>query len=174
MILLSFTIIAKSQVNENNNVVAKNNDWIKYSTKEGKFTIEFPQNPKLSNSSFQAATGVRETYWFTVNQPGKQFAISYTDYQNLPKMDEEKLNNNYDNLRNGITKQFNAEITSDKQIWLGTHLGRELEITIKNEIVINRMFLINQRLYQTIITIPKLNNDMGEVKKFLNSFKVEK
>lgn len=170
LLVLSFFSFVKGQGDEKENL----NSWVNYSSVEGKFSVSFPNEPKLSVVELNMAMGVRENNWFTVNQEGKQFAISYTDYQKLPKMNQKKLKENYDNLRDGITKQTNVKIITDKDIWLDEYFGRELVIEIGNEIVTNRIFLVNQRLYQAIVTMKDKNKNEEEIRKFLDSFKIKK
>lgn len=168
LIILSLILITNGQ--EKNDEKNTFSSWINYSSKEGKFQVKFPEKPKLSIAKLDTVAGVRENNWFTVNQPGKQFAVSYTDFQTLPKMNEKDLKQNYDNVRDGTVKQTNAKIISDKDIWLNDYFGRELVMKLGDETITARMYLVDQRLYQAIFTIKDKYKNETETQNFLNSF----
>lgn len=151
--------------------------WKEFVSEAGKFKATFPGIPKEDIEELDAKLGKRYTHWTEVLLPHKQFAVSYTDYQSLPGMNQEQLKANYDNLRDLMLTQSNIKLVSERELWLKGRLGRELIFNGPNAVATSRMFLIGNRLYQAITTIEMPLTENEEAKKeairFLDSFQFD-
>lgn len=127
--------------------------WKVFESEEFEFSALFPNAPKEKATDLQAKAGVRTAHWFSVEEGGIKYEISCTEYLRLPKMDKGALKKNYDLNRDSMLKETGAILIDESDAALGKHLGRELVLKIGDEVVIDRMFTIDQRLYQLVVTI---------------------
>lgn len=150
-------------------------EWKEFLSDDLKFKATFPGTPKTSVDALDAKLGKRYAHWFIVNLPQRFFGVSVTDFPNLPLMlKQDELKANYDNLRDGVIKQTGLKLVSERDIQLGEQFGREIILTNDKEIVKNRMYLVRQRLFQSITTMQaSLTKDEAvqtDATKFLDSF----
>ena len=148
-----------------------------FASEEFKFKAAFPGVPKASVSELDAAPGKRYAHWFIVTLPGRFYGVSVTDFPKLPLMvKEDELKKNYAALVEGIMKKMGLRLLEEKDLRLGGQFGREAILANETEIVINRMFLVRQRLYQVITTMPNASKDekaRREADRFLDSFQFD-
>jgi hypothetical protein len=150
-------------------------EWKEFASEEFKFKAAFPVVPKESVSELDAKLGKRYAHWFIVSLPGRFYGISVTDFPNLPLMvKEDELKKNYAFLIEGTIKTKGLKLLEAKDLRLGGQFGREAVLTNEKEIIINRMFLVRQRLYQVITTLPnaspKDEKARRDADRFLDSF----
>ena len=149
--------------------------WKEFLSQDLQFKVAFPGSPRAEVNELSAAAGKRYAHWFIVELPQRFFGISVTDFPNLPIMlKEEQLRTNYDSVRDLALKQSGLKLVSERDIKLGDQFGREVVLTNDTEIVTNRMYLVKQRLFQTIATvqtsIAKDPQSQRDIEKFLDSF----
>lgn len=150
-------------------------EWKEFASEDFKFKATFPGTPKSSVNELDAKSGKRYAHWFTVSLPQRFYGVSVTDFPNLPLMaTEEQLRTNYDTLRDGTVQQLGFKLVREKDLRLDGQFGREMVAGNDKEIVIDRMFLVRQRLYQIITTMPlssaKDEAAQRDAAKFLDSF----
>jgi hypothetical protein len=150
-------------------------EWKEVASDELKFKATFPGAPKTSVDALDAKLGKRYAHWFIVTLPQRFFGVSVTDFPNLPLMlKKDQLKSNYDNLRDGVIKQTGFKLVGERDIRLGEQFGREIVLSNDKETIKNRMFLVRQRLFQSITTMQtSLLKDEAAQKdatKFLDSF----
>ena len=150
-------------------------NWKDFASDELKFKAAFPGVPKATVDALDAKLGKRFAHWFIVTLPQRFFGVSVTDFPNLPLMlKEDQLKANYDNLRDGVIKQTGFKLVSERDIRLGEQFGREITLTNDKEIIKNRMYLVRQRLFQSITTmqtsLAKDDTAQKDAVKFLDSF----
>lgn len=168
LIMLSFSLCYGQTQSEKPN-------WKDFASDELKFKAAFPGTPKATVDALDAKLGKRYAHWFIVTLPHRFFGVSVTDFPNLPlMMKEDQLKANYDNLRDGVIKQTGFKLVSERDIQLGEQFGREIVLSSDKEMIKNRMFLVRQRLFQSITTMQmSLTKDEAAQKdavKFLDSF----
>jgi hypothetical protein len=150
-------------------------EWKEFASEEFKFKATFPGVPKASVSELDAKPDKRYAHWFIVTLPGSFYGVSVTDYPNLPLLlKEDELKTNYATLVQGTMKLTGFKLLGEKDLRLGGQFGREAVLTNEKEIIINRMFLVRQRLYQVITTMPEAASKDEKARRaadrFLDSF----
>ena len=173
LFLVSFsTIHGQNQTEIQNN----SESWKEFVSKEAGFKILFPGTPKISSVDVMTAPIKRTNHRFEVSLSRGYFAVHFSDHPTLPNFDKDGLKADYDFLKNSFVKSANAEIISEKEIYLGKKPGREVIFKLKDEAIIDRFFLIDKRLYQNIVSISYSDLDnkimQEELKKFFDSFEL--
>jgi hypothetical protein len=151
--------------------------WKEFVSQDFKFQTLFPGVPKSSVDKLDAEPGPRTAHWFTVDWPQQFFGVSVTDYPDGPLLlKESELKIDYDNLRDGAVATPGFKLISERDVWLGKQFGREIVVTDGREIIKNRMFLVEHRLFQTVASIksPLFKNKRAQrdMDKFLAAFQI--
>ncbi|HEX8733788.1 MAG TPA: hypothetical protein VF721_00560 [Pyrinomonadaceae bacterium] len=151
-------------------------EWKEFASEEFKFKAAFPGVPKASVDELDAKSGKIYAHWFIVTLPGRFYGVSVTDYRNLPLMlKEDELKKNYTALIADIVKAKGLKLLGEKDLRLGGQFGHEVVLTNEKEILIQRMFLVRQRLYQVITTMPEAASKDEKTRRgadrFLDSFR---
>ena len=120
-------------------------DWVKYSSPENRFTVALPHEPKLAveNSS---STSARRTTFSDLEQG---YAFILEEFYKSGIINPERY---LDGVTAGIVKTINGSLTSETRITLDGYPGRELELAMRNSkgedfIVITRTFAVGDSLY---------------------------
>ena len=168
LIIVSFSLCYGQKQSEKS-------EWKDFASEELKFKATFPGIPNATVDGLDAKLGKTYARWFIVTLPHRFFGVSVSDFPNLPLMlREDQLKTNYDNLRDGVIKQTGLKLVSERDIRLGEQYGREITLTNDKEILTNRLYLVRQRLFQSITTMQTSQaKDEGAQKdtlKFLDSF----
>jgi len=102
------------------------------------------------------------------------YAIGYVDYPK-DKVANRSTDALLDEWRDGSVSNIRGTVKSESKINANGFPGRELVIDAPKDLVfIARMVLAKDRLYQSIVVVPKAHADAPENKKFLDSFKFDK
>lgn len=162
-------------------------EWIKYTSAEGRYSVSLPAQPTLSTQEATAATGDKfPQYLAAVEQSDVGYMIGYFD--NLPGTVFSP-----DAARDGMVKQVKGTLISETAISLGGYPGRELKVSAKpapaqlaegakpaeevEYIVRARYYEVDKRVYVLQIIFPKsLDGDAVSAKaaKYFDSFQVVK
>jgi len=148
-------------------------EWVKYDSKEGRYSVLIPEKPELTSQEGTVPTGEKVTqYMAKVADSNSLYSVGYFDL--LP-------NKTYslDKGRDGMVSAVNGTLVSEDAISLGGYAGRELKVTAKNsdyEIVIRvRLFEIGGRVYILQHAFLKAADSPAlaeKTTKFFDSFKV--
>jgi hypothetical protein len=148
-----------------------------FTSKEGRFTVTFPEKPVNKTTRSETRFGPIETHSFLVEQKGRAFIASYSD---CPKgsVTDENRHRLFDGARNGAVTSSKGKLISEKEITLGKekHPGREILIERPEKAGINRfrVYLVGDRLYQAAVAGSEEFTKGKEAEAFLDSFKVGK
>jgi hypothetical protein len=162
-------------------------EWIKYTSAEGRYTVSLPAQPTLSTQEATAATGEKfPQYLAALEQSDVGFMIGYFD--NVPGTVFSP-----DAARDGMVKQIKGTLISETAISLGGYPGRELKVSTTpaaappaegaqpaeavEYIVRARFYEVDKRVYVLQIIFPKsLDGDAVSAKatKYFDSFQVVK
>jgi hypothetical protein len=152
-------------------------EWKLFESDKFKFRILFPGEPAVKSTDLQAKAGIKTAHWFSVEAGGIKYEVSCSEYQSLPKMDRDALKKNYDSNRDGVLKATGFSLIQESEIELGKHFGKEVVLKAGNEIVIDRMYTVDQRMYQLVVTIWakdfEENKKPALVTRFLDSFQIK-
>jgi hypothetical protein len=163
-------------------------DWIAYTSPEGRYSVSLPAQPKLSTQEATATTGEKfPQYLASVVDTGDVlFMIGYFD--TLPGTAFSA-----DAARDGMVKRINGTLISETPISLDGYSGRELKVSTTptpqppaegakpaepvQYIVRARFYEADKRIYIVQLIFPKsLESDALAAKatKYFDSFQVVK
>ena len=152
----------------------QNDSWVSYISKKYGFKAIFPEKPAVIDMDVSTPPVKRTNYMFSSMTSWGFFGVLYSDNPVLPVREKEDLSADYEFLKSNLQNLKNAEIIGEKEINLGKISGRELMIKSKDLVTIDRLFLVNKKLYQMVVTIDyvDLENEPinKQVKRFFDSF----
>jgi hypothetical protein len=167
LILLVSAVVAAAQVS---------GEWIKHTSREGRYSVLLPNEPKLSTESVTAKTGESLPQYVALSSGSEGvFYVSYSDYLS-------DMTFSFDDARDGMLAAAQGTLISENSISLGGAPGRELKVLFKvsgaGEYINSvRFYDVGRRIYLLQYFFPKTEDGSvavtAKAKKFLDSFKVE-
>ncbi len=156
--------------------------WVEIISKEGGFTISFPEKPETKKVKTPTKVGELITHAYICDRENLRFTASYAEI-NIPTSISDKVTNNdipkyYNNVLNGVIKRANNN--NDFQVIYVKHTNYdkfpavEIKMKLKNgSNFINKFITANNKVY-TIGIINKTSelNDDEIVNMFFSSFKL--
>ncbi len=155
--------------------VQHSDDWIKYTSKEGRYTVLLPSQPTVSTQEPTSAAG-NKFIQYTASVFGSDvgYMVSYFDYP-------AEMIFTLDKARDGMVDAIKGTILSEHEISFGSYPGRDLRVSLKDpagvEYVIHtRFYDIERRVYIVQFIMPKSNESASEkaTSKYFDSFQVIK
>jgi hypothetical protein len=138
--------------------------WSEFTSTDGGFSASFPGKPKETTES-GAEGNTTHTFIVETNFGREAFAVSYLDTNHIG--DDSFLE---------LLAGFEGTVKSKKPITLNGQSGLEFDIESSFSttplLIRNRMFLVNQRVFQVMVTAAKDTINSDDAKKFLDSFKL--
>ena len=155
--------------------VQQHNDWIKYKSPEGRYSILLPAQPDVGTQEATAATGEKFTqYKAAVLDSGVAYMIGYFDYPS-------GMVYTVDKGRDGMIQALNGTLLDEELISLGGVSGRQFRILAKDpsagEYVIRaRIYDVNQRVYvlQFIVSKATEAENVDKAARYFDSFQITK
>jgi hypothetical protein len=146
--------------------------WTEYTSLEGGFLVSFPGAPtELARTLSTEGAGDIEAHICIVKHEHSAYGIMYADYPEsyIEQLETEHL---FDIGLEGAVAGSNATLLSESTISLDGHPGREVKAKLSEGglVVRTRMYLVGNRLYQVIATVPEDQVLSSNVDVFLNSF----
>lgn len=147
-------------------VIASNSqDWIKFNSREGKFTILLPAEP-----SAQTDTSNGDPFYITQllisKGSSEMYAIGWVDYESNYKFDEQKeLEANRDNFIKGI----NGTLVETKNTAFRGYKAVEFTATSGTYLWTSKVFMVGKRPYQ-LVAGSSSGKASGNENKFFDSF----
>jgi hypothetical protein len=148
-------------------------DWLSFSTYEGGFSIEAPDNFQEKNIVVKSVIGPLKFKIYLLEMEQAVYLVGYSDYPDSiieVKTPDELLQF----ATEGAIKNLKGEVKKDTEISLGKHPGREVVIVIpkvENEHRL-RLYLVGKRLYQLSVFIPEGQVVEADPERFFNSFRL--
>jgi hypothetical protein len=150
-------------------------DFKPFTPKEGGFTVSFPGRPDQSTSTTTTEMGEVAMHQFVArrSRDKETYVVIYCDLPaDLVKdADPEKL---LDRMRDGGVASVHGKPAKENKIKLDANPGRELEVTGLGGARLWRLYLVNGRLYQLLVTTESGRPSADRAKTFFNSFKLAK
>lgn len=155
-------------------VMAQDADWKPFTAQEAGFTVLLPGVPKVQKQKIKTPAGNLEVTLFVLEGMKATFAVSYAVFP--PKVVEAAtLEQRLDKARAGAVATAGGILKSEKKITLEQYPGRELHIENASPgMVVTRMFVVKDRLYQVTITGPRQLLKDPATQMFLESFRLAK
>ena len=149
-------------------------EWETFESDTGRFSILFPGAPEKETESVPTTIGTIKTEFFMVEQKDMAYSVNYADYpaEVVAASDTRAM---LDGARMGAMANVNGELLSEKEISLGGHPGREIEIEIADEDIIirARFYLVENRLYVIQALSKESKASSPDIDEFLDSFELK-
>jgi len=141
-----------------------------FRSKAGRFSVKAPGKPVEQQQAVDTAAG-KVMLHTSVFQSGNQaFIASYADY---PAATVKSANRTamLDGVRDGFVSNVQGTLLKERKLTFKTFPGREFRVeTGSGLIMLVRVYLVRNRLYQTVAGAAKDKFPEADAKKFLDSF----
>lgn len=150
--ILLLTVVASLALGQ------KPNEWIKYNSTEGRFSVMLPSTPTTGTQEAATADGVKFTqYKITLVDGSAVYLIGYFDHVS-------GTNFSFDKARDGMVGAVKGTLLEESNITLSASPGRELKVATKDDQGIDyllraRFYDVDQRVYVIQFIYPKSAND---------------
>lgn len=154
--------------------VQHSDDWVKYDSKEGRYSVMLPGQPTIGSQEAASADGIKFIqYKASVFSANIGYLIGYFDYHAA-------MTFTFDTGRDGVVSAVKGTLISEKTITFESFPGREMRISAKDKNGIEydmrvRFYDIDRRIYVLQFIAPKsIDVGMADVKaaKYFDSFQV--
>ena len=154
----------------------KPNEWIKYNSTEGRYSVMLPSQPTTGTQESATADGAKFTqYKATVVDGGTVYLIGYFDH--VPG-----TSFSFDRARDGMVGAVKGTLLEESNLTLSANPGRELKVATKDDQGIDyllraRFYDVDQRVYVIQFIYPKATNDeamSAAGAKYFDSFQLLK
>jgi len=143
--------------------------WIKYNSPEGRYSVLFPGEPKLSTQDTTAATGEKMPQYLAMSSDSDAvYMVGYFD--SAPNMTF-----SFDKARDGFVAAVKGTLLGEKAVSLDGNPGRELKVLAKISdadelIMMVRFFQAGMRIYVIQLIVPKSSEAAISAEKNVNYF----
>ena len=138
-------------------------------SEDGSFSIMLPGKPEFETQTVDTELGDINYYSYSIEVGGVGYVASYSDYPEefIEASAAEQL---LDGARDGSI--VGGTLTNEEIISINGYPGREFTVSFREGIFRTRLYLVNNRLYNIFVRIPK--NRMKDVTgtDVLSSFKL--
>jgi len=150
--------------------------WIKYDSKEGRYSILLPSQPKVGSQEATTGDGVAFTqYKAAVFGADAAYMIGYFDYTDA-------MSFTIDKARDEMVAAVKGTLIGEKTVRLGSSLGREIRLLVKDANgseydMRARFFDIDRRVYVLqFLALKSADVAIADVKaaRYFDSFQVAK
>jgi hypothetical protein len=151
-------------------VVLAADKWVQYRSEGGKFTALFPGTPKERADPPGESSVI--SHEFVVDLAGATYVVSFDDFapKSFAGRDPQRI---LDQARNNLVLGQPVKVLVDKRIALENHPGREIVFADDGGYTqMYRIYLVRDRLYQTITGGPQGSEKSADAVRFHNSFKI--
>jgi hypothetical protein len=147
-------------------------EWKEFASKEGRFNVLMVGTPKQDKLDTESDFGKGVLNMNSIRVGGTMYAANYCDFP--AEIKEAGLKQVYDSSRDGAVANLQGKLASEKDVKLGEHPGREIQIDVQGgrQLFRVRVYLIDQRLYQVVVFGTKAAATSKDADKFLDSFKL--
>ena len=143
--------------------------WQEFTSEDGGFSVLMPGKPE-EETLRQESEGVEiASDMYRVQADNVSYMVLITPLQEEAlALDPAEF---FDQYRDNILESTKAELKEEKEITLDGNPGRELSLNQPSEVGRQRMYLVDNLLYQTVIGGPE-QKVTRDATKFLDSFKL--
>ncbi len=148
-------------------------EWKEHRSDDCRCSALFPGTPQAQTQRMPSNFGPLESKMIMLDIKNVAFyGVAYVDY---PKDATSKPQETLNAARDGAVSKVKGTLKSENKITMNGYPGRELRIDAPGEaVLLARIYLVKERLYQTIVVTKVAQVDSPENKKFLESFKFDK
>lgn len=149
-------------------------DWINYTSKEGRYSVQLPAQPDVDRQEATSANGEKFTQYKATLSSGKAvYMIAYFDYPPSTAFA-------FDAARDRMMEGVKAILISERSISLHGAPGREIKLLMKIQgddyLMVARFYDVDQRVYVIQFITPKSAEAVveGNAARYFDSFQVLK
>lgn len=182
--VLAFTLLLGHEWRRSHPVVYPSvvpaDQWKRFTSDEGRFSIRFPGRPEMTNVVLDISTNysITQPCFFVWADRQTEYAVNYTDYpkalqKNLEELGPEKQ---FDLSQATVAAAF-GKIVNQRDIKFRDFPGREFEFVAGGKANFSgrvRLILVNDRLYQIMVIFLARNPHPDDFKIFFASFSIPK
>ena len=166
-LLVSLLVIAEAAAQDPKAPQAKTKTdqtgWVEFGPEGGGFTILFPTQPIEATTAKTNYT----LHSFTSVAGRGTYVASYADYKQIKLEPAAFLISN----RDSFIKSMQATLVSNREITINGHTGIEFTSVNSAANIRSQLFLVENRLFQTVTMILKDVDQTTYVNRFFDSFK---
>lgn len=141
-----------------------------YVSEKGGFSVKFPGKPEEKVDKVSSADGMLDVYSAMLESGGNAYLVLYTDYND--PVTAEEIDKILKAVSDGGVQAINGKVITQKSITLKGNKGISEEIETEEYIHVHNYYLVGQRLYQVIFTMPKGAKKPSEADVFIESFDI--
>ena len=147
-------------------------NWTTYTSTEGRFEILMPGEVKQFPVEVQNEFGHSVLHMNVATWDQTMVVVNWLDYP--PDVAQDLPEQLLDDSREGALDNLGGKLVSETAIKLGRHEGRELliEVAKQDRLFRARIYLVGNRLYQTVLFGPPKAVKSKQAQQYLDSFKL--
>jgi hypothetical protein len=149
-------------------------EWKVHESKEGGFEVALPGLALETKQVAKTGLGTLEVTMLLLEskKDGAAYLVSFAEFPEgaFKGGDNDKR---LDAARAGAVASAKGKLKTEKKITLGKHPGRELLIENDKGMVRTRIYAVDQKLYQTVVSGAKAFVQGKDAERFFESFKLK-
>jgi hypothetical protein len=149
-------------------------EWTPFEAADGSFSASMPGVPEEGGTEVPSAFGSVSSHTWVHQERTRAFSIAHTDYPDgiRKQMTDEQF---LDTARDAAVQKTRGRLVSETPVALSGHPGREVRIDDAGgggATVQGRLYVVDSRLYQVMVTTTPEGADSPDVATFLDSFQL--
>ena len=147
-------------------------EWQESTSSDGRYRVSFPGTPSKKVETVPTAIGTLTATFDAVELPTGAYAVCWCDYPEevLDGVDPQAI---LDGARDGAAQRVRGKVVQDTAVQIGAVPGKEIRIETQAGVSLRvRLCLVENRLYQAIVTGPKPFEASADTQTFLDSFEL--
>lgn len=147
-------------------------DWVPFSSPEGRFAVAFPSAPLPTESSLETAGGPVTLHTHTATGPDAAYVVAWADYP--PEALDKDLERMFDRTRDGLVVNLQGKVVADEKLEIQGRPGRALTLRVAgtDTILKARLVMVDRRLYQVAVVDSEGRVDASDTARFFDSFEI--
>jgi|SRR5882724_4278908 len=144
--------------------------WKTFKSTDENFIVSMPAEPEQEWTKGNSPLG-NGHHIYNLDQQNLSYTVSYSELDAAPK-DQKDIKRIFDISRDMVLAVRQGGLKGDKEIALDGFPGREVRIEVGKELVILRIYVVKNRIYQLMTSQPKTKSENPDILKFYDSFRL--
>ena len=151
-------------------------EWNTYQPGDCTCYIQLPANPEYQTQSVDSTAIHIYTAKDMTRTPAFVYTVSFGEYPKEKISDAEHLKKTLEGDRDGFAKSVNGKLLTDKAATLGKWPVRIFTYSGEDGLAryILREIIIENRIFQLVVCVPKDKTEDPDIAKFFESFRLPK
>ena len=157
-------------------IQAADREWNTYQPGDCACYIQLPANPEYQTQSVDSTAIHIYTAKDTTRTPAFVYTVSFGEYPKEKISDAEHVKKLLEGDRDGFAKSVNGKVLSEKPAMLGVWPVRIITFSGEEGLAryIMRELIVENRIFQLVVCVPKDKADDPDIAKFFESFRLPK